>query len=40
MLSYNKEARSEVLKMKERLANRGYKVWIDVEHITAGEFLP
>ncbi|KAF6039144.1 hypothetical protein EB796_002542 [Bugula neritina] len=36
MLSYNKEARSEVLKMKERLANRGYKVWIDVEHITAG----
>ncbi|KAF6039146.1 hypothetical protein EB796_002544 [Bugula neritina] len=36
MLSYNKLARSEVLKMKERLANLGYKVWIDVEQITAG----
>lgn len=37
MLSYNHQAKTEVLKMNDRLRQLGYKVWIDMEQITAGK---
>lgn len=39
MLSYNHQAKEEVNKMKERLREKGYKVWIDQEQITTGTML-
>ncbi|XP_067935708.1 uncharacterized protein [Watersipora subatra] len=36
MLSYNHQAKTEVNKMKDLLKQRGFKVWIDHEQITAG----
>ena len=39
MLSYNHQAKVEVYKMKDLLKKQGYKVWIDAEQITAGEYI-
>ena len=39
MLSYNHQAKVEVYQMKDLLKKQGYKVWIDVEQITAGEYI-
>lgn len=33
MISYNRETRETCLKMKEKLVQNGFKVWIDVEQI-------
>jgi len=39
MLSYHHQSAEQVLKMKNILTSHGYKVWIDVDHITDGELL-
>lgn len=37
MLSYNHLAKAMVFRVRDMLVERGYKVWIDEDQITAGK---
>ena len=39
MLSYNHLSKQPVFAMRDMLRERGYKVWIDEDQITAGKIL-